>query len=145
MWLNDTCGLNQHIHHSAQGEWERGEALQVSLMQELPAFEMLLTGEMAIMAVSAVAGRSVEQDRAAQTQPRAGVTALLQSTQTQSPAYGFSWRWGCPRDLHRWEEGWQRLCHLHRIRVTLRARPVLQPNRDIWRKRQWMACISRDQ
>lgn len=43
--------------------------MQVSLMQELPAFEMLLTGEMAIMAVSAVAGRSVEQDRAARTKP----------------------------------------------------------------------------
>lgn len=73
------------------------------------------------------------------------MTALLQSTQTQSPVYGFSWRWGCPRDLHRWEEGWQQLCHLHHTLVTLHARPVLQPNRDIWRKWQWMACISRDQ
>lgn len=47
--------------------------MQVSLMQELPAFEMLLTGEMAKMAVAAVAGHSVERDRAAK-KSRAGMT-----------------------------------------------------------------------
>lgn len=66
MQLDDTCRLNQHIHHHAQGEREQGEALQVALMQELPAFEMLLTGEMAQMAVAAAArGALWKQDGAA--------------------------------------------------------------------------------